>query len=56
MLNYSSMILTGNKKTIPAITEKKKDLLKDHLSAIIEQNELRKSKKLNSLLDELNIK
>lgn len=34
----------------------KKDLLKDHLSAIIEQNELRKSKKLNSLLDELNIK
>ena len=36
--------------------QEKKELLTDHLCAIIEQNELRKSKKLNSLMNELNIK
>jgi len=33
----------------------KKEMLTEHLCAIIEQNELRKSKKLNSLMDELNL-
>ena len=36
-------------------SQEKKELLTDHLCAIIEQNELRKSKKLNSLMNELNI-
>lgn len=35
--------------------QEKKELLTDHLCAIIEQNEMRKSKKLNSLMTELNI-
>jgi len=36
--------------------QEKKEMLTEHLCAIIEQNELRKSKKLNSLMDELNLK
>ena len=35
--------------------QEKKELLTDHLCAIIEQNEMRKSKKLNTLMEEMNI-
>jgi len=35
--------------------QEKKEMLTDHLCAIIEQNELRKSKKLNTLMNELDL-